>query len=147
MKITKLGILAIGSALLLASCNGDKAPTAPVKPEAATPSVAGNDSVKGGEVKESGKYHLELVNKKEADKTHLDFILKIDATQKDIPDAKVSGEVVVPGGKQLPLTFTYSAKDKSYKADIPGKATGAYNVKINAAIGADKPSGRFTFNR
>jgi hypothetical protein len=105
------------------------------------------NSVKGGEVKESGKYHLELVNKKEADKTHLDFILKIDATQKDIPDAKVSGEVVVPGGKQLPLTFTYSAKDKSYKADIPGKATGAYNVKINAAIGADKPSGRFTFNR
>jgi hypothetical protein len=146
MKITKLGILAIGSALLLAACNGDKAPSAP-KPEATTPTVAGNDSIKGGQVVESGKYHLELANEKEADKTHLDFILRIDATQKDISDAKVSGVVQTPDGKELPVAFTYDAKGKHYAADFPGKAAGKYNLKITASVGSDKPTGRFTFNR
>lgn len=148
MKITKLGILAIGSALLLASCNGgEKAPQTPVKPEVAAPAQGGGDSIKGGQVIESGKYHLELKPEKAADKTHLDFYLKIDATQKDIPDAKVSGVVQTPDGKEAPVTFTYEAKDKRYAANVPGKAAGTYNVKITANIGSEKANGRFTFNR
>jgi hypothetical protein len=147
MKITTLGILAIGSALLLASCNGDKAPSAPVKPEATTPTVAGNDSIKGGDVVESGKYHLELKREKAADKTHLDFYLKIDATQKEISDAKVSGILQTPDGKEAPVTFTYDVKDKHYAADVSTKAAGTYNLKIIANVGSDKPTGRFKFKR
>jgi hypothetical protein len=148
MKLTKLSLLAIGSALLLASCNGgDKKPETPVKPEAAPAVQGGGDSIKGGQVVESGKYHLELKPEKAADKTHLDFYLKIDATQKDISDAKVSGTVQTPDGKQAPVAFAYDAKNKHYAADIPGKAAGTYNLKINAVIGADKANGRFTFNR
>jgi hypothetical protein len=148
MKLTKLSLLAIGSALLLASCNGgEKAPTSPAKPEAAPAAQGGGDSIKGGQVVESGKYHLELKPEKAADKTHLNFYLKIDATQKDIPDAKVSGEVQTPDGKQSPVTFTYDAKDKHYAAEVPGKVTGTYNLKITANIGSDKANGRFTFNR
>jgi hypothetical protein len=148
MKLTKLGILAIGSVLLLASCNGgEKKPETPVKPETTAPATQGGDSIKGGQVIESGKYHLELKPEKAADKTHLDFYLKIDATQKDISDAKVSGKVQTPDGKEAPVAFTYDAKNKHYAADVPGKAAGTYNLKIDAVIGADKANGRFTFNR
>jgi hypothetical protein len=148
MKLAKISLLAIGSALLLASCNGgEKKSEAPVKPEAVAPTTQGSDSIKGGQVIESGKYHLELKPEKAADKTRLDFYLKIDATQKDISDAKVSGEVQTPDGKQAPVAFTYDAKNKSYGADVPGKAAGKYSLKINAVIGADKANGRFTFDR
>jgi hypothetical protein len=148
MKLTKLSLLAIGSALLLASCNGgEKKPETPVKPEAAPAAQGGGDSIKGGQVIESGKYHLELKPEKATDKTHLDFYLKIDATQKDISDAKVSGVVQTPDGKEAPVVFTYDAKDKRYAANIPGKAAGTYNVKITANIGSEKANGRFTFNR
>jgi hypothetical protein len=148
MKLTKLSLLAIGSALLLASCNGgEKKSETPVKPEAAPAAQGGGDSIKGGQVIESGKYHLELKPEKATDKTHLDFYLKIDATQKDIPDAKVSGVVQTPDGKEAPVAFTYDAKDKRYAANIPGKAAGTYNVKITANIGSEKANGRFTFNR
>jgi hypothetical protein len=148
MKLAKLSLLAIGSVILLASCNGgEKKPETPVKPEAAPAAQGGGDSIKGGQVIESGKYHLELKPEKAADKTHLDFYLKIDATQKDIPDAKVSGVVQTPDGKEAPVTFTYDAKDKHYAANIPGKAAGTYNLKITANIGSEKANGRFTFNR
>jgi hypothetical protein len=148
MKLTKLSLLAIGSALLLASCNGgEKKSKTPVKPEAAPAAHGDGDSIKGGQVIESGKYHLELVPQKDADKTHLAFYLKLDATHKDIPDAKVSGIVQTPDSKEAPIAFTYNAKDKHYGADVPGKAPGAYNLKITANVGSDKPNGRFTFNR
>jgi hypothetical protein len=146
MKLTSLNFLIVGTLLLLASCTPDKgAKTPEVKPEAAPPAVQG-DSTKGGQVVESGKYHMELVPEKATDKTHLDFYLKIDATQKDIPDAKVSGEIVSPDGQQKPITFTYDAKDKHYAADVPSKAKGSYQLKITAKMGNDKADGRFKFD-
>jgi hypothetical protein len=148
MKLTKLNLLAIGATLLLASCNGgEKAVESPTVKPSGSPASQGGDSVKGGQVVESGKYHLELVPEKAADKTHLDFYLKIDETQKDIPDAKVAGEIQTPDGKQSPIAFTYDAKDKHYAAEVPGKAAGAYNLKITANIGNEKANGRFTFSR
>jgi hypothetical protein len=147
MKSINLKIFTVGVVLLLASCTGgDKAVSPPTKPEGTAPAAQG-DSVKGGQVVESGEYHMELVPTKAADKTHLDFYLKIDATGKEISDAKVAGDVISPDGKQKSIVFTYDPKGKNYVADVSDKATGAYQLKIIASIGAKKADGRFKFDR
>jgi hypothetical protein len=148
MKSISLKIITVGVVFLLSSCNaGDKAsPPTPTKPAGTAPAAQG-DSVKGGQVVESGEYHMELVPTKAPNNTHLDFYLKIDATGKEISDAKVAGEVISPDGKQKPISFTYDAKGKHYVADVSDKATGAYQLKITASIGAKKADGRFKFDR
>jgi hypothetical protein len=158
MKITNL--LICGSTLLLAACSsGEKSAQAPVTSPATAQASSGvsNDSdvkvgdkelsTKGGQVVESGKYHLELVPEKSANETHLDLYIQRGDDHQDISNAKVLGEVQFPNGQSKALTFTYDADGKHYATNLSGNTAGAYQLKINASIGSDKADGRFSFNR
>lgn len=102
---------------------------------------------KGGQVVESGKYHLEFVPEKEAKGTHLDFYLLSGDNHEIVPGAKVTAQVQLPDGSQKSLPLTYDAQGKHYAALLPGTATGEYQVKITSDIKGEKVDGRFSFNR
>ncbi len=96
MKSLKLGFVIFASTglLFLGACSNSNqaaesssnSPTPISETTAKTETVAKSDgqtdhsrSSKGGQVVETGKYHLEFVPEKEANKTHLDFyVLKGD---------------------------------------------------------------------
>ncbi|QDL11118.1 hypothetical protein DP113_27315 [Brasilonema octagenarum UFV-E1] len=98
----------------------------------------------GGQVVESGQYHLELVTHKEDKGSHLDFIIEKGEKHEIVSNAKVTAQVQLPDGTQKTLDFKYDAKDKHYTAALPGNAPGQYPVKVTADIGGEKVNGRFT---
>jgi ribosomal protein L21 len=102
---------------------------------------------KGGQVVESGKYHLELVTEKAGSSTHLNFYLLQGDNHQIVPNAKVTADLQSPDGQQKTLTFNYNAKDKHYTTLVNEKATGQYQVKIAATVGSEKIDGRFNFDR
>lgn len=102
---------------------------------------------KGGQVIESGSYHLEFVSEPESNGTHMDFYLQKGDNHEAISNAKVTAQVQLPDGTQNSLPLTYDAKGKHYTALLPGQASGEYNVAILSDISGEKVNGRFTFNR
>lgn len=102
---------------------------------------------KGGQVIESGPYHLEFVPEKEAGGTHLDFYLQKGDTHAAIPDAKVTAQVQLPDGTQKSLDLKYDSEGKHYAAIFRSSVTGEYKVAILSNIKGEKVNGRFTFNQ
>jgi hypothetical protein len=102
---------------------------------------------KGGQVVESGKYHLELVPEKEASGTHLDFYLLQGDKHEIMPNAKVTADIQLPNGQLKTMPFSYDASGKHYAAVVSEKAAGQYQVKITATIGSEQVNGRFKFDR
>jgi hypothetical protein len=166
MKSLKTGLIVVGCAalmLLAAYGNTVQATNAANKPDdflakiaaknsPPTPTqIAGtpgnSNSSKGGQVVESGPYHLELVVEKEAAQTHLDFYLQRGDNHQTIPNAKVTSQIQMPDRTQKTVTFTYDQKDQHYTALLPGKVVGQYQMKITADMSGQKVDGRFTFNR
>jgi hypothetical protein len=161
MKSLNSGIISLASMglLLLGACSKEvKTTSVPVATPVATapPAIqtktvasAGNHlgATKGGQVVESGKYHLELVPEQESTSTHLDFYLLQGDKHEIIPNAKVTADLQSPDGKQKSLTFNYDAKDKHYTALVNEKTVGRYQVKVTATIGSEKVDGRFNFER
>ena len=163
MKSLTSGIIVLASAglLLLGACSKD-AKTSEANTNSATPTaetvapatktMASNEHTdmspkKGGQVVESGKYHLELVPEKESNSTHLDFYLLQGDKHEIVPNAKVTADVQSPDGKQKTIPFSYDAKDKHYTALVNEKTTGQYQVKITGKIGNEQVDGRFNFVR
>ncbi|KAB8314359.1 hypothetical protein SD81_038160 [Tolypothrix campylonemoides VB511288] len=101
----------------------------------------------GGQVVETGVYHLEFVPEKEANATHMDFYLQKGDNHEAIPNAKVTAQVQLPDGKQKTVPLTYDAKDKHYTGLLSDNATGQYQVKITGDVKGEKVNGRFSFNR
>ncbi|MUG93366.1 hypothetical protein F7734_13390 [Scytonema sp. UIC 10036] len=101
----------------------------------------------GGQVVESGQYHLELVTEKEGNNSHLDFIIEKGEKHEEVPNAKVTAQVQLPDGTQKTLDFKYDAQNKVYTAALPGNAPGQYPVKVTADVGGEKVNGRFTINQ
>jgi hypothetical protein len=167
MKTIKSSLIVLGSVglLFLGACSkGDQAsepnnsPTSPPvasKPASSAPSAAPAGTAKtnhpkaskGGQVVESGAYHLELVTLKEATGTHLDLYLQKGDNHEPIPNAKVSAQVQLPSGKQQTLALKYDADGKHYAVVFPGKDAGNYPVKVTANINGEKVDGRFTFSQ
>ncbi len=167
MKTIKSSLIVLGSVglLFLGACSkGDQAsepnnsPTsAPVasKPASSAPSSAPAGTAKtehpkaskGGQVVESGAYHLEFVAEKEATGTHLDFYLQKGDKHEPVPNAKVSAQVQLPSGKQQTLALKYDPAGKHYTVVFPVKDAGNYPVKMNADINGEKVDGRFTFKQ
>jgi len=164
MKPLTSGIIVLASAglLLLGACskesktsdsasNNSTTPTAETASPAAT-TTAKTDSSKGGksnggQVVESGKYHLELVPEKGSNETHLDLYLQKGDNHGAITNAKVTADVQLPDGKLKTLPLSYDASGKHYAAVLKEKVTGQYQVKITATIGNEKADGRFNFVR
>ncbi|MBW4457391.1 MAG: hypothetical protein KME55_34685 [Nostoc indistinguendum CM1-VF10] len=164
MKLLKSGLIILGSVgiLFLGACsNANQAANTENSPTASTlitpaPSVSASPATKtdsehgashGGQVVETGSYHLEFVPDKEANGTHIDLYLQTGDNHETVPNAKVTAQVQLPDGKQKTIPFTYDAKDKHYTGLLNEKASGQYQVKINADIKGEQATGRFNFNR
>jgi hypothetical protein len=165
MKSIKSLLIILGSVsiILLGACgnnnqatNSDSSPTTakPAESTAQQTDAAKTESsshaakpLKGGQVVESGAYHLEFVPVKENDGTHLDFYLQKGDNHEAIPNAKVTAQVQLPDGTQKSLDLPYDAAGKHYAALLPETATGQYQVKITSDIDGQKVDGRFSFNQ
>jgi hypothetical protein len=116
-------------------------------PSMAKPATQNNTSQKGGQVIESGIYHLEFLSLIEADSIHLDFFLQKGDNHEAIPDAKVTAQVQLPDGTHKTLDLKYDADGKHYAGLLPSKATGEYKVAFLSDIKGEKINGRFSFKR
>lgn len=124
----------------------------PIAKASSSPSMAktetqNNTSQKGGQVIESGPYHLEFLPGIEADSIHLDFFLQKGDSHEAIPDAKVTAQVQLPDGTQKTLDLKYDSPEKHYTVMLPSKAAGEYKVAFLSDIKGEKVNGRFSFNR
>ncbi len=163
MKSLKSGLIVLGSVglLFLGACgnnnnqeaNSNSSPAASSSSSPATSQdktaskTETSEKQHGGQVVESGPYHLEFVPEKGANGAHLDlYVLKGD-NHEPIPNAKVTAQVQMPDGTQKSVNFTYDAADKHYTAKLPEKAAGQYQVKVTADISGQKADGRFSFNQ
>lgn len=102
---------------------------------------------KGGQVIESGAYHLEFVPELESTGTHIDFYLQKSDNHEAISDAKVTAQIQLPNGTQQSFPLAYDSEGKHYAALIPGRAPGDYNIAILSDIKGEKVNGRFMFKR
>jgi hypothetical protein len=129
----------INNSFPISTTNTSASPTAKIDNERGTS--------KGGQVIETGAYHLEFIPGKESNGTHMDLYLQKGDNHQAIPNAKVTAEVQLPDGQQKTIPLTYDASGKHYTAVLADKATGQYQVRITADIGGEKVNGRFSFNR
>lgn len=120
-------------------------PTTPVK--ATTATKPGSHGGQGGQIIESGPYHLELLTIKEAEGTHIDFFLQKGEAHEPIPNATVTAQVQLPDGSQKALPMQYDAEGKHYYADLPATMPGEYKVAILSDIQGEKVNARYTFKR
>ncbi len=114
-------------------------------PKAKTESQVQGKPNQGGQVVESGAYHLELVTLPEENGVHLDFFLQKGDNHEAIPDAKVKAQVKFPDGTQKALDLEYDASGKHYAILLPTKVPGEYQVAILSDIKGERVNGRFNF--
>lgn len=146
--------------LLLAACSNfpqssnPKTSLAPERtansPDSVSSKSADNNHPKtsqGGQVIESGSYHLELVPVFETDGIHFDFFLQTGDNHEAISDAKVTAQVQLPDGEQKALDMEYDAEGKHYAAFLSAQASGEYKVAVQTDRNGEKVNGRFSFSR
>lgn len=163
MKLLKSGLIVLSSMGLffLGACsNSNQAANTDASPavttgESASPGVSSAKTEsseqevpqKGGQVVESGAYHLEFVPEKEDKGNHLDLYLLKGDNHEAIPNAKVTAQIQTPDGTQKTLNLTYDTAGKHYTVFLPGTTSGQYQVKVISDINGEKVNGRFTFNQ
>lgn len=139
--------------LILMGCN--QGTQNPISSTTTTPAPAAETVAKtehpaqsqGGQVIETGPYHLELLPVVESEGIHLDFYLQKGDNHQAISEAKVTGQVQSPTGEQSTLAFDYDVAGQHYYALLPEKSVGEYKVVILTEIDGKKVNGRFSFNR
>jgi hypothetical protein len=156
MKSIKSSLIILGSIglLFLGACsNSNQTAKTENSPATSTSSASpiaktgGHGESHGGQVVETGAYHLEFVPEKEANGTHLDFYLQKGDNHEAIPNAKVTAQVQLPDGTQKSLNLKYDTEGKHYTALLPVNATGQYQVKVTSDVDGKKLDGRFNFNK
>ncbi|MBD0266928.1 MAG: hypothetical protein ICV77_01410 [Cyanobacteria bacterium Co-bin8] len=148
--------------LALAACGGAETPTvtAPVTdsveaPASSTEAPASSQpspddhtaATKGGQVVETGKYHMELVPVTEADGIHLDLYLQTGDTHEAVTDATVVAQVQLPDGTQQEVPMDYDAPGEHFFAFLPTQAAGEYKVVVQTDVQGEKVNGRFNFSK
>jgi hypothetical protein len=164
VKVSTL-IVTLFGLLFLGACNSGNQPTnqpsnqpsnqaanstsSPAASTATTPSSAptSNHGGQGGQVIESGAYHLELITVKEAAGTHIDFFLQKGDNHEPVANAKVIAQVQLPDGSQKSLDMKYDAPGQHYAAILPESTAGEYKVAILSDINGEKVNGRFSFKQ
>lgn len=157
MRKTVLNVSWAGAiALLLAACSSSPtvsnpadspAPESPAASAIASSPAPANHGQpqQGGQVIESGPYHLELVALSEPEQLHIDFYLQRGDTHEAIPNATVTAQVQLPNGSQQSLPLTYDDQGEHYVVEIPKAAVGEYKVVMLSDIDGEKVNGRFSF--
>ncbi|MEH2263657.1 hypothetical protein [Nostoc sp.] len=148
--IASVGLLFLGACSNSnQAANTKKSPaistSTPASPAANTSSQHGES--KGGQVLETGAYHLEFVPEKEANGTHMDFYLLKSDNHETISNAKVKAQVQTPDGKLKTLNLNYDKEGKHYTVLLPEKSSGQYQVKMLVNVDGKKVDGRFSFNK
>lgn len=159
LKFFLIGISGLGI-LFLGACSSNQtasnpSSSSPTETAAASPEShsegSGSEShpktSKGGQVIESGPYHLEFIPAKEASGTHLDFYLQKGDTHVAISDAKVTAQVQLPDGTQKSLDLKYDPDEKHYAVMFPNSTAGEYKVAILSDVNGEKVNGRFSFRQ
>ncbi|MBW4602252.1 MAG: hypothetical protein KME29_22435 [Calothrix sp. FI2-JRJ7] len=166
MKLFKLGFVVLASAgFFLGACSnqvsdssntnsGTTETTGKTETASKTETAANSKKIsdhsqssKGGQVVETGKYHLELVPEKEDGATHLDLYVLTGDKHETVSNAKVTADIQAPDGKLHTVPLTYDALGKHYAVKLDKGAAGQYQVRINAVIAGDQVNGRFNFNQ
>ena len=160
LKMSVMAISALGLLFLGACSSGNQATNSASSPAASTPaltqpspvaspaqSASSDHGGQGGQVIESGPYHLELVTGKETSGTHLDLFLQKGDSHEAIPNAKVTAQVQLPDGTQQSLDMKYDTGDKHYTAILPSAVAGEYKVAILSDINGEKVNARYSFTR
>ncbi|GAX36257.1 hypothetical protein [Nodularia sp. NIES-3585] len=161
MKLITSSLMILGSVglLFLGACSdGNQAanPENPIPAMTETPIAVSSPVAKsnhdhgiskGGQVVETGKYHLEFLAEKEAGGNHLDLYLLTGDDHETVPDAQVTAQIQTPDGKETTLPFAYDPQDQHYTGMLNEKASGQYQVRITADVKGEKVNGRFSFNR
>lgn len=166
MKSLKFGIILLGTVGLtfLAACGSGEqssnstgkttasqgetaAKTSPAPAKETAAKTAHPSKSQGGQVIESGPYHLEFLTEPEAEGIHIDFYLQKGDNHEPIPNAKVTAQVQLPDGTQKSLNLTYDAEGKHYAVLLPEKAPGEYKVAVLSDINGEKVNGRFSFKK
>ena len=160
-----MAISAIGLLFLGACSSGNQASNSASSPAASTPALtqpstaaspvaspaqsasSENHGGQGGQVIESGPYHLELVTGKETSGTHLDLFLQKGDNHEAISNAKVTAQVQLPDGTQQSLDMKYDKSEKHYTAILPSAVAGEYKVAILSDINGEKVNARYSFTR
>ena len=160
MAITAIGLLFLGACSSgnqstnsasspAASAPAEIQPSTPASPaaSAAKSTFSENHGGQGGQVIESGPYHLELVTVKETSGTHLDLFLQKGDNHEAIPSAKVTAQIQLPDGTQQSLDMKYDKSEKHYTAILPSAIAGEYKVAILSDINGEKVNARYSFTR
>ena len=157
MTSLKSSLIILGSMglLFLGACsNGNQVASTENSPATSTSSaessaspVANHGKSHGGQIVETGAYHLEFVPEKEASGTHMDFYVLNGENHEPVPNAKVKAQVQLPDGTQKSYDLKYDAEGKHYTALLPVNASGQYQVKVTSDINGKKVDGRFSFNK
>jgi hypothetical protein len=117
------------------------------KAPATAPTSGGNHGGQGGQVIETGVYHLEFISLEEGDTVHLDFYLQKGDNHEAVSGAKVTAQVQFPDGSQKALPMEYDPEGKHYFAKLDGAGAGAYQVAVLSDIQGEKVNGRFKFDK
>jgi hypothetical protein len=158
-KAVSIGLMSLGLSLL-GACSSNP-PSNPAASSAPTPAAktASQTATKpddkkphqhggqGGQIIETGIYHLEFVPGKEANGTHLDFFLQKGDAHEAVADAQVTAQIKLSDGTQKSLEMKYDSAGKHYKAHLPETTAGEYQVAILSDIGGEKVNGRFSFTK
>ncbi|MBD2772329.1 hypothetical protein [Iningainema tapete] len=163
MKSLKSGLVVLGSVglVFLVACSGTQENTASNTESSPAANTSKTETGKshsqinhsdkehshGGQVVETGQYHLELVTHKEDKGSHLDFIIERGEKHEIVSNAKVTAQVQQPDGTQKSLDFKYDTQSKVYTASLPSNAPGQYPIKVTADVNGEKVNGRFTVNQ
>lgn len=167
LNIKAMTIVTLGFLFLSACSSGNQTSTVTTSPAASplaesqpkTPSSpttsagktiaakVGSHGGQGGQIIESGPYHLELVTVNETDGTHIDFFLQKGDNHTPISNAKVTAQVQLPDGSQKALDLKYDASGKHYYTMLPGMVAGEYKVAILSDIQGERVNARYTFKR
>lgn len=127
-----------------------ESPTNTPADDAATETAASDDhsaATKGGQVVETGAYHMELVPVPEADGIHLDLYLQTGDTHEAVAVATAIAQVQLPDGSQQEIPMEYDAAGEHFFAFIPSQATGEYKTVIQTDIQGERVNARFSFSK
>lgn len=108
---------------------------------------SGDEHGKGGQVVETGDYHLEFLTHKADNGVSLDFVIEKGEAHTPITTAKVTAQVQLPDGTQQALDMKYDAGEKVYKAVLAKVPTGEYNVAVLSEVDGKKMNSRFSFKQ